>query len=202
VDTLRTPECVQPVSPACSGIELCHFGTVYGNRNPLPLLQAVKALLDQGHLTRGQLRLRFVGDWLVMHDACDMLARALEALGVLRREPAMPHAECLRQMVSAPVLLILQPASPLQIPAKMYEYIFARRPLLVIGGEGATSNMVRRHRLGTCCANEVTELMWMLRRMVQGEVVLEPPQPAARAPFDYHLLTAELASLLDSVCAK
>jgi Glycosyl transferase 4-like domain len=201
VDTLGTSERLQPVSPARCGMELSHFGTVYGNRNPLPLLQAVKALLEEGRLTKDQLRLRFVGDWLVVNDACDRLARVLEAHGVLRREPAIPHDECLRQMASTPVLLILQPASPLQIPAKIYEYIFAGRPLLVVGGEGATSNLVRRHRLGTCCANEVTEIMGMLRRIVQGEMVIEPPQQAARAHFDYNLLTAELAALLDSVCA-
>jgi glycosyltransferase involved in cell wall biosynthesis len=183
-------------------LELCHFGTVYGNRNPLPLFQAIKDLVEEKSLSKGRLRVRFVGTWEVRDDMSETLARELEAQGIIRREAPIPHDACLRQLASAPFLLILQPASPLQIPAKIYEYIFARRPLLVIGGEGATSNLVRQHRLGTCCANEVSEIKEILRRVIRGQMLSETPRPADRGRFSYNMLTAELASLLDSVCAK
>jgi len=192
----------QPSPQNAPGLELCHFGSVYGNRTPLTLLQALKELVAENRIQGSELRVRFVGDWLVTDERCEALAHALEVQGVLRREPLVPYKICLRQMALAQVLLILDPARPLQIPGKIYEYIFAGRPLLVIGGEGATGSLVRRHRLGLCCANEVAEIKRILWCMLQGKMSIEPPQAAVRARFDYSKLTGELAAALDSVCRE
>jgi hypothetical protein len=190
----------QPSPQNARGLELCHFGSVYGNRNPVALFQALKELVAENRIQRGRLRVRFVGDWLVTDERCEALAHALEEQAVLRREPLVPYETYLRQMTLAQVLLILQPASPLQIPGKIYEYIFAGRPLLVIGGEGATGSLVRRYRLGMCCANEVADIKRILWWMLQGKMSIDPPQAAVRARFEYSKLTGELAAALDAVC--
>lgn len=182
-------------------IELCHFGTVYGNRNPASLLQAVKELIDQNRIGRNQLRIRFVGAWEVKDASCEDLARDLEQLGIIRREAPVPHDECARQMMAAEILLILQPASPLQIPAKIYEYIATGRPLLVIGGEGATAQLVNKHRLGICCPNQTSEIKILIQSLVTGQTRIVPPRQEERERFAYRTLAGDLASVLDSVCA-
>jgi glycosyltransferase involved in cell wall biosynthesis len=183
-------------------LELCHFGTVYGNRNPLALFQAMKELLQENRMQQGQLRVRLVGTWEVRDDRCEALARELETQGFLQREPQVPYELCLQRMTSAPILLILQPASPLQVPAKIYEYIATGRPLLVIGGEGATARLVEQYQLGRCCPNHVPAIKTLLWHLITGQTRIEPPQTVSRAHFDYYTLTGELAHLLDSVCAE
>jgi hypothetical protein len=193
----------QPSARATPGtlVELCHFGTIYGNRYPVALLQAVQELYDAQQLTPGQFRMRFVGHWERRQETCESLAQALENAGFLQRQAPISHDLCLQQMATAPVLLVLQPAYPLQIPAKIYECIAARRPLLVIGGEGATAALVTRHQLGRCCPNQVGAIKALLWRLVHGQERLAPPAAAAVQRFDYRILASQLAQVLDAAHA-
>lgn len=185
-----------------STVELCHFGTVYGNRSPLALFRAIQELLAEGMAQASRLRLRFVGAWDVHDSDCTQLAKVLEERGVLRLVPPVPHQECLQEMARSNVLLILQPDYPLQVPAKIYEYIVAGRPLLVIGGEGATANLVQRHRLGRCCQNTVQEIKRTLMSILSSESALLAPIQADTEQFSYRALTSRLAELLDLVCEE
>jgi hypothetical protein len=185
-----------------STLELCHFGTVYGNRSPLALFRAIEELLVEGMAQASRLRLRFVGAWDVHDSDCMQLAKALEERGVLKLVPPVSHQECLQEMARSNVLLILQPDYPLQVPAKIYEYIVAGRPLLVIGGEGATANLVQRHRLGRCCQNTVQEIKRTLMSILSSESALLAPTPADTEQFSYRALTSRLAELLDLVCEE
>jgi len=183
-------------------LELCHFGTVYGNRSPIALFRAIQELLAEGMVNASRLRLRFVGGWDVSDSNCTQLVKALEERGVLRLVPPVPHQECLQDMARADVLLILQPDYPLQVPAKIYEYIVAGRPLLVIGGEGATANLVQRHRLGRCCPNTVQEIKRTLVSILSSESALVAPNPIDTEQFSYRALSGRLAELLDRVCEE
>lgn len=183
-------------------LELCHFGTVYGNRSPIALFRAIQELLAEGMVNVFRLRLRFVGAWDVNDSDCTQVAKALEERGVLKLVPPVPHQECLQEMARSDVLLILQPDYPLQVPAKIYEYIVAGRPLLVIGGEGATANLVQRHRLGRCCPNTVQEIKRLLASILLSESALLAPNPTDTEQFSYRALSGRLAELLDRVCEE
>jgi hypothetical protein len=185
-----------------SAVELCHFGTVYGNRSPLALFRAIQELIAEGRLDSRRLKLRFVGAWDVEDLACTQLAKFLEEQGVLKRTPPIPHQECLTQMAQSDVLLILQPDYPLQIPAKIYEYIVAGRPLFVLGGEGATANLVQRHRLGRCCPNRVQEAKRALIEVMTDRSTLAAPNPADTAQFSYPILSKRLADLFNEVVGE
>jgi glycosyltransferase involved in cell wall biosynthesis len=184
------------------GVELCHFGTVYGKRSPLQLFQAVWELYAERLVTADQIRMRFVGAWDVDDSRCEKLAQDLETHGFLRRETPVSHQICLQQMAHAKALLIIQPDSPLQIPGKIYEYIAVGRPLLLIGGEGATANLVERHQLGVSCPNDVSRIKPLLRQVAGGGLALNPPAKGCTDRFDYRTLAGELAQLLDTVSAE
>jgi glycosyltransferase involved in cell wall biosynthesis len=181
-----------------SVLEFSHFGTVYGNRSPLALFQAVHALMSEGALDHTRLTLRFVGAWDVDDPTCNQLAKSLEECGVLQRVSPIPHQACLKEMVKSDVLLILQPDYPFQVPAKIYEYMTAGRPLFVLGGEGATANLVHRHRLGRCCPNRVSEAKRTLMELMNDRTSLTPPNPADTEQFSYAVLSKRLADLLDN----
>jgi glycosyltransferase involved in cell wall biosynthesis len=189
-------------SVEAEGVELCHFGTVYGKRSPLQLFQAIWELHDRRVVTAAQLRMRFVGAWEVADPRCEKLAQELEKHGFLRREAPVSHQVCLRQMARAKALLIIQPDSPLQVPGKIYEYIAVGRPLLLIGGEGATAKLVERHQLGLSCPNDVSHITPLLRQVANGDLALQPPAKGYTDRFDYGILAGELAQLLDTVLAE
>jgi len=182
--------------------EICHFGTVYGTRSPIALLQAMEGLASNGLLTDSHLRVRFVGAWDVDDPVCQGLAKSLEERGLLRREPPIPHRQCLEQIARADFLLVLQQNFPLQIPAKIYEYIVAKRPLLVIGGEGATANLVRRNQLGQCCPNRVEDIKDMLKKILVGVLHAHLPSRERVESFSYQVLTKRLADLFDAALSS
>lgn len=181
-----------------SALEFSHFGTVYGNRSPLALFQAVQALMSEGALDRTRLTLRFVGAWDVDDPTCNQLAKSLEERGVLQRVPPIQHQACLKEMAKSDVLLLLQPDYPLQVPAKIYEYVTAGRPLFVLGGEGATANLVHRYRLGRCCPNRVSEAKRTLMELMNDRTSLTPPNPADTEQFSYAVLSGHLADVLNN----
>lgn len=185
-----------------AGYELCHFGTVYGKRTPRVLLQAVWELFQEGHLKPEAVRMRFVGGWDATDRECDRYAVDLEKQGFLRREPPMSHSMCVREMKRSSVLLVLQPDSPLQVPAKIYEYIATGRPLLLIGGEGATANLVARHALGISCLNHLTSIKTLLIELAAGRQKLVPPDAQNVSRFEYRSLTGEVAAVLDAASSE
>jgi len=185
-----------------SYIVVSHFGTVYGSRNPLPLFQAITELLEANLIQPHQLRVRFVGLWEVADDRCEALVHALEKRGVARREPPLPREKYLEQMAQSNLLLVLQADFPLQIPAKLYEYVASGRPILVIGKEGATANLVNRHRLGRCCPNDVSPIKELLGSLIQGHTRIKSSPQTEITQFHYRVLTGKLASVLDQVCAE
>lgn len=182
-------------------LHLCHFGTVYGQRNPRSLLLALRGILDSG-IDSTRLRVRLVGRWETDDPETNALAGVLETHGILERHPPVSHDECQRQMAAADALLVLQPGSPLQIPGKVYEYIACGRPLLVVGGEGATAGLVRRLRLGVCCPDDHDALRNVMATLVSGELRLVAPDPKAIAQFEYGHLTRQLSCVLERVSSR
>lgn len=185
-----------------SVLELCHFGAVYGDRSPKPLLQAVRQLLDERRVRAETLRLRFIGTWDVKDPECEELVAGLEKLGVVSREAPIPRRACLQQMARSRVLLVLQAGFPLQIPAKIYEYIAVGRPLLVIGGSGATANLVAKHRLGLCCENDLQAIKGLLLKLSGGGAEIRIPDTKTVGQFHYRALTGSMARLFDATCRE
>ena len=184
---------VRPVAK----VELCHLGSIYELRKPVALFRALGELSEQQRIGPGDILLRFTGAWIVEDAECNELAAQLEQKGLLVREEAVSHGEYLRRLKESPYLLILQQSFPLQIPGKIYEYIASGRPLVVIGGEGATANLVAQHGLGAACENEVAALKDLLLSLVDGTAQVAGAPDAEIEQFGYHNLTRQLASVLD-----
>jgi glycosyltransferase involved in cell wall biosynthesis len=178
-------------------LELLHFGTVYGQRSPRQLLAAIDELnCKYGNHLSSRLTVRFVGGWEIDDPAVNVLADKLERAHLIMRVPAIPYEECLGAMRRAQVLLVLQPGSPVQIPGKLYEYVASGRPLLLIGGEGATASLVDRYRLGLSTTDQKDDIAGMLERLIARADALPIPSVETIARFDYRRLTGELAGEL------
>lgn len=125
----------QPSAPAAltpGAVTLLHSGIVYpSERDPTQLMQALRLLHDAGRITPQSLRLRFRA--AVAEDLLRTLAAQHGVLDYLDIHGPAPYRQALQEMLAADGLLILQAANcNAQIPAKLYEYLRAGRPILAL----------------------------------------------------------------------
>jgi len=111
-------------------LTLLHSGIVYSSeRDPRAFFAALGGLLQSGQLDPARLvvRLRATAhdEWL------RGLAAEYGIAGIIDLVPPLPYREALEEMLRADGLLIFQAANcNAQIPAKLYEYLRAGRPIL------------------------------------------------------------------------
>lgn len=120
---------------------LLHSGVVYpSERDPTHLFEALGTLVAAGKIRQGDLLVRFRA---AGHDAMLVELTGRHHLqGVVEVLPPIPYREALAEMLSADGLLLMQASNcNAQIPAKLYEYLRADKPILVLtdpAGDTAT----------------------------------------------------------------
>jgi glycosyltransferase involved in cell wall biosynthesis len=111
---------------------LLHSGVLYTEgRDPSAFFRAIAALKKQGRVSAKNLHviLRAPGDIPYFKN----LAAACEVEDIVSIEAPVPYQQALAEMLSVDGLLVFQ-GSPFntQIPAKIYEYFRARKPILAL----------------------------------------------------------------------
>ena len=111
---------------------LLHSGIVYpSERDPTQLFVALGRLKNEGVLVPTDLRIRFRA---CVHDEfLQELAEAHDAQDFIELCPAIPYREALAEMMAVDALLVMQASNcNAQIPAKIYEYLRAGKPILAL----------------------------------------------------------------------
>lgn len=133
-------------APAASGrrVTLLHSGVLYQTgRDPSPFLAALASLKAAGRVDATGLRvvLRAPGE-----DAyVEGLVRQHGVEDIVEVAPPIPYREALREMLAADGLVVFQgSAFNTQVPAKIYEYFRARKPILgLVDVTGETARVLR-----------------------------------------------------------
>jgi glycosyltransferase involved in cell wall biosynthesis len=129
---------------------LVHSGILYpSERDPRPFFDAVAELKRTGAVDAARLRivLRATG-----HDGTHAAEIEKRGIGdVVKLEPQVPYRDALREMLRADGLLLFQASNcNHQVPAKVYEYFRARRPILALtDARGDTAGVLRDAGIGT-----------------------------------------------------
>ena len=146
-------------APACDRFVLLHAGTLYGARNPMPLVQAIARAINRGAIGRERFRLRLLGPINLNVDVSAECKR-LGISDVVELIPRVSRRESLHEMAAASALLLVQPGTTVSIPGKAYEYLAAGRPLIALAEEGETADLVRASGIGVSVRPEadVTEM--------------------------------------------
>lgn len=199
---LGAPVAVQPTE---SPVTLLHSGIVYrSERDPTQLFTAVASLKSRGTLTSADLRIVFRASG---EEAA--YQRDIERFGIadiVRLEPSVDYLSALREMLSVHGLLILQASNcNEQIPAKLYEYLRARRPILALTDpSGDTAARLRELGVGAIArldsAGEIeAALVGFVQSVRSGTWRAAADQDVTR--FSRKAQTGQLAALLDRVTA-
>jgi glycosyltransferase involved in cell wall biosynthesis len=132
--------------PERNVLRIIHTGGIYrGRRDPSPLFAAISRHADLRH----KVRVVFYG---IATDYVGSLARDHRVEDAIEVYGRVDHAESLRQQRISDVLLLMQMDSPLEqgnVPGKFFEYLGARRPILILGwDQGVPATIVKERNAG------------------------------------------------------
>ena len=180
---------------------ITYAGSLYVQRNPLPVFRALRALVDSGDIDRDRIDVELIGD-------CDLaegrpvteIARECGIGGCVRITGRLSRGDTLRRVARADLLLVLAENWTVQIPGKTYEYLRAGRPILALTSEGALADLVRRTNSGwvadpadgPAVAAAVRQAYRCWRDGVGPRA-----EPAVVAGFDRRVLAGRFAEVFD-----
>jgi glycosyltransferase involved in cell wall biosynthesis len=125
-------------------VRLLHSGLIYPEeRDPRPFFRAVSRLKKNSRLQASQVRidLRAAG----FEDEYCVLLHDLDIEDIVSFLPPLPYRDALEDAAEADAFLLFQAANcNHQIPAKIYEYLYLRKPILALtSDDGDTANLLR-----------------------------------------------------------
>ena len=185
---------------------LVHSGLLYpSERDPRVFFAALAEMMREGVASPANTNviLRASG----YDEYYEQIIREHGLQGIVRLEPAIPYRAALGEMLSADGLLIFQASNcNHQVPAKLYEYLRARRPILALTDPtGDTAAVLRDAGLQTIAPLDskdrikaaLTEFLQAIRerRSVTASA-------AAIMRYSRRSQASELAALLDSLCTN
>jgi glycosyltransferase involved in cell wall biosynthesis len=185
---------------------LLHSGIVYpSERDPAPLFAALGRLRREGAPGIADFRLCLRAP---VHEALlAALAREHGVEDMVEIGPVLPYRAALAEMLAADGLLVLQAANCNdQVPAKLYEYLRAGRPVLALtDAAGDTAALMRAAAVDTVAplddADAIAQgLLRFLALARSGRAPLAAPAFVQRQSREAR--TAQLAALLDEVAAE
>ena len=144
-----------------------YMGSIYrGFRDPSALFSAIALLPDD---LRTRINVEFFSD---AGDAVLDAAAAHRVESAVTVKPRVPYRHALALQMEADVLLLLQSSDPRDegnLPAKLFEYLYARRPLLFIGYERGIAARLVIERSAGLVANSPVKIRDQLQRWLKDK---------------------------------
>jgi glycosyltransferase involved in cell wall biosynthesis len=202
------PDAVPAPSPAGNGLlsghrrSLVHTGTLsYGGRSIEPLLEAFTILRRTSPDAAESLEIALVGP---VTDAERQAVKRAGMCDAFSLPGSLPHDQTLAiQRAADGLLVITGPGQTGVATGKLYEYMAAKRPILVIGDDTAAAEIVERARAGIAVARDDPHaLAGALQRFAERLDELPRPTPTAVQQFAYPALAAQMAELVEQALTR
>ena len=185
-----------------TSFRIVHAGTFYGHQSPESFLRGVEQLFERESTARDRLRIRFVGS---VGSRFQPLLSAFEARypSVLERTGYVDHREALAEMLGADALLLViggqAEAAAGVMTGKLFEYLRAGRPILLLGASnGEAAQLLRTVHAGAALDHHETErVAQLLSTWMEGGAPI--PVPERAAAYERRALTRQLGAFLTTV---
>ncbi len=190
----------RPGGQAARPVVLLHSGIIYSSeRDPSQLFLALASLKTQGAVRCEDLQIVLRAPGTEVDYTREFLRLGISDL--VRTEPPVDYVDALNEMLTVDGLLILQASNcNAQIPAKLYEYLRARRPILALTDpEGDTAKALQAVGAGVIARlDSVQEIKAALLNFIERVRMGDVPQPpeATIARYSRESQTGQLAALL------
>lgn len=184
-------------------LTLLHSGLMYpSERDPRPFMKALQEVAREttGFSEKVRIVLRAPGH----ENYLGNLISQFQVGNMVEIAPPIPYQAALQEMLNADGLLIFQATNcNHQIPAKVYEYLRARRPILAITDpNGDTANTLRGAGIDTITKLDSSDdikrdLVSFVGRLTSGNAPLASEETITR--FSRKWRAKELANLFDEL---
>jgi len=195
--------------PAPNGrpLHLLHSGVLYPtpDRDPTAFFVALAQLRASGQIAPNQIRVTLRASGYDGHYEAQIRSHSLQDF--VQLAPAIPYREALAEMLTADGLLVFQGyTSNPAVPAKLYEYLRARRPIFaMVDPQGDTAATLRAADTGTLASLESSEkIAEELPRFLSAVRAGTAPVAEDRVVRSYarESRAADLGALLNEVRAE
>lgn len=174
-----------------SPIKILHTGELYAGRNPAPFLTALRAAEQSASHLRWHVT--FVGR------ATESSIDTQRCASPITIENQIPYVAAKERMRRAHILLLLDsPHRHIGVPAKLYEYIGANRPLLVLAEPNSDTAQVARqsgaiHQIVS--PTNISEIHQALLKLATS-INTQSQNQLAQSPYTREAITQKLAQVL------
>src|SRR6185437_2397529 len=130
-------------------LRMAHVGNLAGHTSPNDFFQSLQQLLTDEPKWRNGIRLQLTGQRTF---DVDKAIRAFSYPDILEVSDHVGKREASRRMQESDVLLLIsRPDLSRYLPGKLFDYLAARRPILVFGERGEASALVEQLGVGVRC---------------------------------------------------
>lgn len=189
--------------PKHKRFEIEYFGGIGEGRNISGLLRAVSQLKLEGRITPDTFRLNFHGS---VHPFFKQETKILHTDDLVQFFTRIPYREVLAKMPASSVLLLVFENDPNGgfYTTKFFEYLYARRPILVIGPARGAGRFIQDHGIGQCVLEDDVEglkqaLLSLMEKHALGQL---PDHSVDINLFSRERIAATMATLFSSSCTK
>ncbi len=192
-----------PMPEVTKKFVITYAGGFYGTRTPLPFFKALRAMRIRYPELNGRVFVRLIGN---ENPIVAAEIRQMELEDLVEWAGYMPHRKAIEEMASSSVLLVVVHNEPVlasfTIPAKVFEYMACRRPILAISPDGAAARLVRETKAGVVHEHEdVDGIMHSIADFYskyQQNCLTSEVSTQDLERFERRTLTQKLASLLNA----
>jgi glycosyltransferase involved in cell wall biosynthesis len=193
-----------PTTPPANGLTMVHTGELYYGRDPRPFLDALQQMDPQA----APACVEFVGrNTEQVYDLPAEIARR-DIGDRVKVTGQIPYGEALAKMVNADILLLVQGTGlALGVPAKLYEYLGAGRPILALAApDGDIAWVLRESRVlhRIAAPNDVPAIQRALidlSKAIRGGAAAVPDRDALQQ-FTRERMAQRFAECLESVTQR
>ena len=177
-------------------VRVAHVGALSGHTPPFEFLESVRRLLADRPEWISRLRISFVGRRSLTADAA---IRELPYPEVVEIVDQVEKRDAIRRMHEADVLLVLSaPGLERYLPSKLFEYLAARRPVLIFGSAGESSALVDKLGAGLLCPSGSSEALGDALTKLR-DLDLSPHERAVSAWLQDHRRDVLAARAFDTI---
>jgi glycosyltransferase involved in cell wall biosynthesis len=191
---------------AMSGtLTVTHAGTIYSGTAG-EFFEAIRRLVTERPGIESKLRIQLMGEAAIEYSDA---VRELESGGIVRSLGLLPHAAALKVVMASDVLLILLGGdrfSPSELPSKVFEYLYAGKPVVAITQEGELAQVLQQSGLGVVLSPRsvdgiVDGLLRLCEEHSSGRLGRVPNRDYIRT-FERAALAGKLAEILDGIAGR
>jgi len=185
---------------------ITYTGSLYGLRTPIFFLTALKKIVEENNEIKNSIQVIFVGRY---SEKCNELVRKLGLEKVVNIFGFTSHKKSLEFMVNADVLLLIITGGKYIMTNKIFEYLYANRPILALVPEdGPAGKLIRSTNSGLVISPyEIDSIKNGISRMFERWKKENSNKPNKRknniSRYSRKTLTYELVNVFEKVyCAR